>query len=89
MIIHIVLSEPTTDDGVGAFEWRKRLPEAEGAFRSLRGLDRVTRLWTNVTVPDTMTPEQVTEYVDDMYWNGNIVEQTNVWGDPELVHGAM
>lgn len=89
--IHIVINEPTTDYGVGGFEWRIDREDAEKAFRSLRGNESITYLYNDVTVPADLREDhdEITEWVDSIYWGyGADPEQMhNMFGtDPTRVH---
>lgn len=69
--IHVVISEPTTDFGVGCFEWRIDPVEAERLFRQLRGNEASTYLYNDVTVPEELREDHdaITVWVDTIYWN--------------------
>lgn len=88
--ISVVTSEPGTRESVGTYEWRTDPAEAEKAFRSLRSLDSITRLWHDVEVNDGLTPEEITAHVDYLYWDcasSTMGEPAKTYIGPEVGEG--
>lgn len=72
-----------TSENASGWEWRTEPAEAEAAFRAMRGLKGVTKLWHGVEVGE-MPGGNIDEYVDGIYWDG---DQEATWGKPARVHG--
>ncbi|MBT2587927.1 hypothetical protein [Arthrobacter sp. ISL-95] len=74
-----------TSESVGGFGWRVDPQEAEREFRWMRGLRGVTRLWHGVEVSDDLLPKQITDYIEEVYWEG-VDHPLSIWGKPAREH---
>lgn len=84
MKVSIVITEPTTDNGIGGFEWRVDPAAAEQEYRALRGAGSITKLWHGVDMGD-MPAAAITDAVDAVYWDG----AANNWGEPARTHAPL
>ena len=85
--IGIAMFEPTGNpNGVGGFEWRTDAAEAEKAFRSLRGGNGTATLWQGVEVDEALSPDEITDWVDGVYWDKSPAEQIEILGTPTKTH---
>lgn len=68
-LIHIALFEPNEGgSSVGSYEWRLDRAEAEKEFRRFRGEGGTALLYVDIPVVG-LTPEEITEWVDSIYWD--------------------
>jgi hypothetical protein len=85
--IHIAVFEPNEGSArCGGFEWSTDLETAWKAYRGFRGPGGTAFMFTPVTVPDTWSGGQISDFVDTHYWDGGEEGMRLNFGEPVLIY---